>query len=472
MRPVDVLPARYGGVRLPSIDGRRQRPHQLDAVGLRVVLQEPHQLVGGRALGQVQLQHLHAKGPPRLLLGEPARVLGREQLQTLRAIGVGAAQGRRPDRDHDEPRRPAVLRKGFARKAPGLEVHLPSNRVRIHDALARRPHRTVQRLLGRPLASEPGGGSPPDVAVDDAELPAAPGALDVVAAQLRAALDEVPVADPVVALALHVQNDVGGPLGVLHGLAPAIERGPEEVAQGPPEVRIAQCPARREEDLRIPQGDVRAEVLLEPRNLWRLADAPGQPQRLHHVVGLHGIDLAGEEAPQLLAARQASDVSARQDPADQVLRVCVHAHAQRLPLCSAVNQLRARHAGQTQRRAAEHCGHCFDLAPGGDGGEQRVLLHAAHPQGRSMSLRVAFADDLRLLAGRARGKDLKLDARFRVQPAAHGDGDACELRGHVVVQLESHAPEAPRHPAKTRRSRVALGVPRESVCRGLGQDGP
>mmetsp|Transcript_113073 Transcript_113073/g.352448 ORF Transcript_113073/g.352448 Transcript_113073/m.352448 type:complete len:631 (+) Transcript_113073:425-2317(+) len=439
MRAVDVPHRRDGVVGPAGVDLRGQRPHELEAVGVRVPLQHSQKILGCRALGQLHLLDVHAEALAGLRLGEPTSVLRGDQLQPPRPIRVRAAERGGPDGDHRQPRRPPVLGRGLLGEPSRLEVHLPGDGVRIHDPVARRPDRRVQGPLDRPRAREPGRGPPPGVGIDDAELPAAPGALDVAAAQPRAALDELPAVQPMLALALHAQDCVGGLRRVLHDLAPALERcaeeGPQRLAVAPVAQRFPGC----EEHLGITQRDLREGAALERDDLRGPAEVVGQAQGLHHVVGLHGVDLARQQAPQLLAARKDADVGLGQNPAHQVPGVRMHPDAEPLPGGGPAAQLRARRPGDAQRGPPEHRGHGLDAAAGLYGRQQGVLLHGAHEKRPPALPPVPLADDARLLTRGALRQQSQVDARPRVEAAAHGYCDANKLRGHVVVKLKVHA---------------------------------
>mmetsp|Transcript_67947 Transcript_67947/g.176215 ORF Transcript_67947/g.176215 Transcript_67947/m.176215 type:complete len:248 (+) Transcript_67947:619-1362(+) len=245
-----------------------------------------------------------------------------------------------------------------------------------------------------------------------------------------------------VALALHLHDRVRSICRVLHDFAPALECRLEECLQGLPVVLIAQRRLGREQHLRISQRNLREDASFERDDLRRRTDVVGQPQRLHHVISLHGIDLAGQQALQLQATRQDADVRGRQDPAHQLLGVHVHPDAQDLSGAGTVAQPRSRQGGQAQGRSAEHRSHGLDPTAAVDRRQQRVLLHGAHEQGLPTLLLVAPAHRGGLRPGSALRQQAQVDARPRVEAAAHGHGDARELRRHVVVQLKSHTTRA------------------------------
>mmetsp|Transcript_29456 Transcript_29456/g.76481 ORF Transcript_29456/g.76481 Transcript_29456/m.76481 type:complete len:565 (+) Transcript_29456:333-2027(+) len=434
---IDVHAPGDGGVGLRRVDGSRQRPHQLETVDVRVPPQLRDQLLGRRVCGQVHLLHLHAHCSACRNLREPTRVARGEELQAPGPVRVRAAEGRRGDGHDDELGAAAALGQGLLRELPSLGVHRLGDRVRVDDTIHRLPQGRVQGLLrGGPGGLQPRGGTLPRVNVDDAEVSTTPRALDVLAAQLRAVLDELAVVEPVVAVTLHLQDNVGSARRILHHLPPTLKGCFQERAQGLAVVHILQCVVRCEQDLRIAQGDLREHTAFERHDLRLPPEVAGQLQGLHDIVGLHGINLAAHQALHLVIARHVEHLGVRQDAAQQVHGVDMRGDTHLPALRRQLVDPRAWQAGQAERRAPEHRGDRLDLAPRRDRRQQRVLLHAAHPQLFTLLACKASMHDLRLVPRRAGRQHLQTDARLVIQPTAQGHGNSSELRRHVVVQLE------------------------------------
>mmetsp|Transcript_30083 Transcript_30083/g.71603 ORF Transcript_30083/g.71603 Transcript_30083/m.71603 type:complete len:215 (+) Transcript_30083:3323-3967(+) len=201
------------------------------------------------------------------------------------------------------------------------------------------PHRRVKAvaLLGKVVGKQPPVGRVPPLRIDDSQLPAAPRALHVVAAEADAARGEVLRAEVVVHRKLlrvfrplHRQDSLGCRLRVSQGMAPTGERRPKEGLEGLPMHR--QGIRRHEEDLRVAKSHAWKGNALERYDFrWRAQLVP-QSQGLGDIISLCRIDTSRPELAELLGSGHVQDVGSRKNPLQQVNGIRVCRNAQSMPV--------------------------------------------------------------------------------------------------------------------------------------------
>mmetsp|Transcript_42770 Transcript_42770/g.100265 ORF Transcript_42770/g.100265 Transcript_42770/m.100265 type:complete len:201 (-) Transcript_42770:105-707(-) len=197
----------------------------------------------------------------------------------------------------------------------------------------------------------------------------------------------------------------------------------------------------REERLRVTES--RAGDVLERERGRRLSELRLQLKRLHHVVNLHRLHLAGEQCAQLVLALHRRHLCNREEAREQRYRVRVRAYARGRRAAIRPRSL-ARQRSECERGAAKHSCNCSDRQARAHLRHENVLLAAADGEGAILD--VMRSDDERwLLAWRACGQQLQVYAALPVEPELLRNAHARKLCRDEVIGLEAEAAKRGMH---------------------------